>query len=834
MLSMKLDRQNRFATWVADNLLLPVTCCFIAGAALAWPVTQTGPQSIILPGIAGVLAVFFLAYTIIGGRASLLLLFFFIIGFFHTWHALQPPKNPAHIYNLVREKTHLTLIGTVTGMVTQGGEKSRFVLQLSEIINRDKQKKARPASGKVRLSMRGRTPEFVLPGQRVFVVATVDRIHNYQTPGTFNYVLYMRNQGIYCSGWIKSPLYILPEAGVIKKNNAPGITTLPQRVRQHISRFLQNRCDPIAGGLYQALLIGDRSGVPPVLLDQFIRTGCMHLLAISGLHMGLLALLIYGLLSRLMKSSQWLLLHTNVAALALGLSFPILLAYAFIAGMNTPVFRSLIMAAVLLVAVLVRRQHSIFHLIAAAALVVLAVRPLALFTASFQLSFAAMLAIALIYPRLLSFCFQETTNPARKKSSALIRWPLTAFLVSLAATAGTLPFLLYHFNRFSPIGPLMNLLIEPLLCFITLPVGLIAAPLIPLVPDTAAGLFNLGGVALHAADLLTAWAAHFSWATIWTITPTPVEIILFYLLLIFSCTTKMSKRKNQLFLTLAFFLLTLNFAGGLDLPKNKKNARISYLDVGRGTATLLELPDGTNILIDGGGSSSGRFNVGRQIIAPYLWKNRIRHIDTVIITHPDSDHYNGLYFILQRFLPQVVYTNGQQVASDSYNALLQLAARLKIKKIRLTAGRVLHDGPSCRLSCLGMPGLADKNDSDNNQSLVTRLSCGKTSFLFPADIEKKAESLLLRHGALLRADVLLAPHHGSKTSSSRSFIHAVKPGLIIVSAGRRQKSLFPAPAHLTWWSQEHIPFLITGIDGTVTCTTNGKTLSKSNEKKMAW
>ncbi|HHD62992.1 MAG TPA: ComEC family competence protein, partial [Desulfobulbaceae bacterium] len=471
---MKRDRPNRFATWVADNLLLPVTCFFIAGAVLAWPVTQTWPQSILLPVIAGVLAVFFLAYTIIGGRVSLLLLFFLIIGFFHTWQALQPPKNPSHIYNLVQEKTRLTLIGTVTSMVTQGGDTSRFVLQLSEIINRDKRGKARPASGKLRLSMRGRTPQFVLPGQRVFVVATVDRIHNHQTPGTFNYVLYMRNQGIYCSGWIKSPQYILQEAGEKKRNKLPGIITLPQRVRQHVSRFLQNRCDPLTGGLYQALLIGDRSRVSPALLDQFIRTGCMHLLAISGLHMGLLALLIYGLLSRLMKGSQWLLLHTDVTSLALSLSFPVLFGYAFIAGMNTPVFRSLIMAAVLLVAVLVRRQHSIFHLIAAAALAVLAIRPLALFTVSFQLSFAAMLAIALIYPHILSCCFQETINSTKKKSSALIRWPLTAFLVSLAATAGTLPFLLYHFNRFSPIGPLMNLLIEPLLCFIALPIGLIA------------------------------------------------------------------------------------------------------------------------------------------------------------------------------------------------------------------------------------------------------------------------------------------------------------------------------------------------------------------------
>lgn len=818
---------SHLATWVFRNLLLPVTCCFILGATLTLPVSTLSPQ-IVLPAIIGTLILSLIGCRIIGPNPTLLLLFFFILGFFHTRQALQPPKDPSHIYNLVQKKTYLTLDGTITNMVSQGGDKSRFVLKLTKIIYRDKPGSGRihRATGKIRLSMRGRTPPFVLPGQRVLVVATVDRIHNHLTPGTFDYVLYMRNQGIYCSGWIKSARFILKGASENNNNGLRGIITLPQKVRQHISHFLQNRCDPVSGGLYQALLIGDRSNVSPAILDQFVRTGCMHLLAISGLHMGLLALLIYGLLSRLMKRSQWLLLHTNITTLALSLSFPVLLGYAFIAGMNTPVFRSLIMAAVLLVAVLVRRQHSIFHLVAAAALVVLAARPLALFTVSFQLSFAAMLAIALIYPRLLSFCFQETSNSTNKKTSALIRWPLTAFLVSLAATGGTLPFLLYHFNRFSPIGPFMNLLIEPLLCFIALPIGLIAIPLIAIVPDAAAGLFNLGGAALHAADFLTAWAAQLPGATLWTITPTPVEIILFYLLLIFSCTTNIGKRKNQLFLILAFFLLALNFTCGPYPQKKEKNARVSYLDVGRGTATLLELPGGTTILIDGGGSSSKRFNVGKQIIAPYLWKNRIRHIDTVIITHPDSDHYNGLYFILQRFRPRVVYTNGQQVESNSYNALMQLIKRMKIKKIQSGTGRILYDGPLCRLACLGMPGLADRNDSDNNQSLVNRLSCGSTSFLFPADIEKKAESLLLgQENTSLRANVLLAPHHGSKTSSTRSFIQSVDPDLIIVSAGRRQRNLFPASAHLKQWQQDNIPFLITGIDGTIICKTDGKAIT---------
>ena len=247
--------------------------------------------------------------------------------------------------------------------------------------------------------------------------------------------------------------------------------------------------------------------------------------------------------------------------------------------------------------------------------------------------------------------------------------------------------------------------------------------------------------------------------------------------------------------------------------------------MGKGSSTLLEFADGTTILIDGGGSSSDRFNVGRQIIAPFLWKQRVWRLNSLIITHPDSDHYNGLGFIVRRFHPQIAYINEQPIQSQSYDALIKTIQQRHIRLTTPQSGQTLHTDSLCRLTCIGMTGLADKNDSDNNQGLVMRLDCGEKTFLFPADIEQRSEEILLENNRKLRADVLLAPHHGSKTSCSHPFLRAVAPKVIVVSAGGRQQNFFPAPRNRRWWQKNHIPFLITGINGTVACTTDGKNLT---------
>jgi competence protein ComEC len=811
-----------------ENLLICATVCFILGASTAYScASQLAHLPITVIVAPALLALAIIAYVLQSQLRLLTTLpFFFFIGLLHTHLALQPPKAPRDIANLVTEKTKVSLIGRILTMVEYDGEKARFTLASEAMLmhNSSGESAFQPVQGKIQLYVQGSLGPQFTPGTKILAIATVDRISNYQTPGAFNYRLLMATQSISCSGWVHSPKEIL-------QLHQPPLSPwqrlgfFPEQVRQHVAHYLGSQLDRDLAGIYQALLIGSRVNIPVPILETFKINGCMHILAISGLHLSLLGVFATTFLGFCIKRSEWLLLHTHVPTLTLLLTAPFLIFYAFIAGMNTPAIRALVTALLVVCAVLSRRQRSLPHLIAAAALTVLAITPLALFTASFQLSFAAVLAIITLYPKLPLHIKKGEPGHRTSHISTGLKIFQSLFYVSLAATAGTLPFMLYHFNRFSLIGPMMNVIIEPLLCLWALPCGLLGIACIPTFPNVAALLFKLGGMSIQLAVSIATTAADIPYAAIWTITPSPLEIALYFLLLFLTLYRRPTIRRLLPILLVSIALLC-NFTLSLWRPSKNKELIVSFLDVGQGTATLLQLPNGTNILIDGGGRATERFNPGQNIIAPYLWRQRIWRVDNLIVTHPHQDHYNGLPFIYAHFQPQRLIINGDSGTESTYSQFLQDVRKNKTLIQVATAGDILLQDVDLRLECLGMNGSLNQvaTWSTNDRSLVLRLQHGKRSFLFPGDISIQSENKLLHHGDRLRADVLLAPHHGSITSSSHDFISAVSPEIITVSTGLARKEIQPATEHLRHWRKEKRTPLVTAHQGTITCSSDGKTL----------
>ena len=812
-----------------DNLLVCAAVCFIAGASVAFVCARALAQLPVVSIVAPLSAVAAASALFLDRRRRPLaaLPFLLLVGLLHTHLALQPSSDPHHISRLIDGKTKITLVGRIQTMPEFDGEKTRFDLAMESLLVHTPERNAsfQPARGLIQLSVANALDPRFAPGVNIMAMATVDRIRNYQTPGAFDYRLLMAAKSITCSGWIQSADEMLP----VRDQDASfwrDLRYLPERTRQRIAQTLDRRLTPELAGLYQALLIGQTVNISPQIMEAFKENGCFHALSISGLHFSMLGLFAAGLFIWLLKRSQWLLLHTHAPTLALALTAPFLLLYAFIAGMNVPAVRALLTALLALFAVAVRRQRSMIHLIAAAALVVLAISPLSLASASFQLSFAAVLAINLIYPRLPLLADKPKTPRQGWRDHLLtgISTVQSMLYVSLAATAGSLPILLYHFNRFSLIGPAMNLLIEPLLCLWALPCGLLAIPLIWIAPDAASLLFDFGGLGIR----LTIWLAEamrgFPYASIWTITPSLLEIGLFFGVLLVLLRPRLTLRR----LGLAGFMagaLAFSFTLSLWRPQTSKELAVDFLDVGQGASTLLHLPDGKNILLDGGGYQTERFDPGQSLIAPFLWRKRIWRLDGLIITHPHGDHYNGLPFVAARFQPRRLIVNGDVGEEPGYERLLNEARRANIPIQTASAGDLLEQGDNLRLHCLGMPGINETSAaSTNDRSLVLHLQYGSRSLLLPADVGFSSEAQLLQAGASLRADVLLAPHHGSRTSASEGFVAAVNPALIVVSAGQRQQGVIPSPAHLERWRQQKISTLITAQSGTVTVNTDGKDL----------
>ena len=653
-----------------------------------------------------------------------------------------------------------------------------------------------PTKGKILLRLQGPWPEELLPGDTLAIRTDLGRPDSFRTPGVFDYAQYLARKGIWITGFVRSPLFLhkLSE----KQSLLHTLRYLPERVRTTIGRQIDAAVPGEQSGVYRAILIGDKSHLDEKTQEIFKGSGTMHILAISGLHMAIIGTLLYAGIFWILSRSEKLLLRFTLKKWAAFLSLPVLCGYGLLAGMNTPVFRAVIMSSIVIISICTNRQKSPGALLAFAAMLILIIDPLQLFTASFQLSFTAIIGIIFLLPvlkRLLSDANEAFSSLSLEKK--ILNWIIAGFLVSLVANLATGPIALYFFNRFSLVGPVANLMIEPLICLLSLAMGFISIPFVYIKPEIASLLLQAGAIGLDAAMHAAAFFSSLSFSTIWLPTP-PFWLILIYyfILIVFASSHRKKRRETLLYIACLSLCVLLFFHPVQQYRRGEDYFKISYLDVGQGTATLVEYPSGIKILIDGGGSSFSTTSVGERVIAPFLWKKGIQKLDAVAITHPDADHYNGLGFILDHFSPGILWVRDKKGHDDKYKNLIRQASNnlvsvsIPVKNQYLVAGLE-------SLKCIANisdeeAGFKSTNSrNEENTGIVLKACTFQICALFPGDIGRSREKSLVVEGLDLKANVLLSPHHGSITSNSSEFLAAVSPNLLLVSSGRSSKGYFP-------------------------------------------
>jgi len=749
-------------------------------------------------------------------------LIFFFLGIFSIQLYLHPRYSPSHISQF----TDLDRI-SLEGLIDRPPEHSRGRTQLG--IRSQKvilSNRHIPVEGFLLIFLKEEYRSLRV-GDHLRFLCKLYSPHGFHNPGGFSYERHLAFERIRTIGFLSE------EKGLVKFGGGHKNSFLlrMESWRDHIRKFLEREADPLSSSISKALVLGEQGDIPEEVKEHFIVTGIAHLLAISGDHLGIVALLSFSLMIWILKRSEFLLLTVDVKKWAAALTLPCLLVYTFIAGGGISVIRATIMVITFFLSVLFTRERNLLHTLVLAAFLILTFSPPSLFDVSFQLSFLAVLSILYLVPRILQDLKQEGVSLLPKTSwkKNILKYITISLLVTGVAICGTAPFVALHFNRFSLIGFFTNLLFIPWVGFLIVPLSLIASLF-------SFYLYPLATLLIHINDLITlvllkvvAFFASIPYASFFVSTPTIFEIILFYLLLFLVVHLRKRKMIRYLFAGLCLvFVFDLAYWNLKD--SFQKDLQLTFIDVGHGDAILVEFPEGKRMLIDGGGLYEDRFDIGKNVIAPFLWKKKIRRIDMLVLTHPDPDHFKGLNFIASQFSIGQFWDNGVQTNSEAY---LQLKKTLDERKIKTRS--VNEETPSqvingVEISLLNPPALNETQRKDrnlldlNNSSLIIKLRFKNVSVLLAGDIEKEAEGRMLRKGYSLGADILKIPHHGSSSSSSPLFLERVKPTYAVLSVGKRNIGRLPHPEVLKRYHQLGSRILRTDKHGAITVITDGENI----------
>jgi len=748
------------------------------------------------------------------------LCFFLLLGMFSIQAYLHPQHSSAHISHFTGVN-RTSLEGIIDRPPDRSQDKTQLLIQSQKVILSNRHI---PVEGHLLIFLKEGNEPFHI-GDRLRFLCKLYPPRGFHNPGGFSYERHLAFERIYTTGFLAEE----GEWAKIGKGFKNPFLLWMESLRDHIRDFLNREANPPTSSIFKALVLGEQGDIPEEIKEYFILTGTAHLLAISGDQFGIVALLSFSLFIWILKRSEFLLLSISVRKWAAGLTIPCIVLYAFIAGREISVIRAAIMVITFLFSILLDRERNLLHTLALAAFLILIFSPPSLFDVSFQLSFLAVFSIIYLVPRILQEFKQEVISLLPKSSwrKNILKYIILSLLVTGVAILGTAPFVAFHFNRFAPIGFFTNLLIIPWVGFLIVPLSLTASIFSFFSTPLATFLININGFITLILLRVLAFFSSIPYASFFMSTPTVFEIVLFYLLLLFVVHLRKRKRIRYLFAGLCIvFVLDLTYWDLKGLFQ--KNLMMTFIDVGHGDSILLEFPRGKRMLIDGGGLYEDRFDIGKNVIAPFLWKKKIQKIDTLVLTHPDPDHFKGLKFIASQFSIGQFWDNGLKGESESYRQLEEILSSKKIERLSLNEASPFQMISGVEISFLNPPLLNSIQRKGsmhwdlNNSSLVMKLQFKNVSVLFTGDIRREAEERMLRKGYPLRAEILKVPHHGSSYSSSPLFLQRVKPSYAILSVGERNIGRLPHPEVIKRYRQLGSRILRTDKHGAITVITDGE------------
>ena len=657
----------------------------------------------------------------------------------------------------------------ISGVITEepsvsvayyGGRRFNFILSSRQIQQGDRNVRV---SGKVRVSVTGE-PGFPLSyGDLLVMKGKLSRPSGPFNPGGFDRGAYLAREGIFSS--FNSGASNVKLAGKERLNPILRLAyEFREKIRQVIYRDIQG--DP--ADLLAAVLLGLRRDIDSGINDDFMKTGTVHLLAISGLNIGMIAFIAVLLLgmARVPKRA------------AIPVVILMLIFYAILTNATPSVVRATVMSIAVLSGLLIGRDTSLWNSLGLAAVIILSFDPNALFDAGFQLSFVSVASLLYFMPEI-------------KTRFRTGNYMAECFFVSIAAWIGTAPLILEYFNIVTPIAVISNLIAVPLSFAITaasVPFMIFAFIFPPLGKIFAASVWFLCEALFKSNSILAA----IPMGHIYLPKPPVIAVVFYYIFIaVFMARRKLNIRP---FYFAAVILTAVAITAWTNaLAPASRSLRVTFLDVGHGDSVFLEFPGGSNMLIDGGSGGQEDWDAGRDVVLPFLRCKGIQVLDAVVLTHPDSDHVGGLVSIMDGMRVRYIFDSGAGSGSAVYKSFDDLISGKRVVRYLLKRGDGIAGIKDVSIFCLNpASGRAlEENIPVNDKSVVLKVRFKGTSAMFCGDaVGMPLSEIAMIYPAQMRSSLLMMPHHGGEIKGGwEPFVGAVGPSIAVISQGRAQKEI---------------------------------------------
>jgi competence protein ComEC len=767
-------------------LLIPIIA-FLFGIFIAGTQGAALSPEAIKPFASALVLIFLIAAFILKRYRSFriaITLFFFLLGAFRYSSSVSQTPGDIGSY-LADEPVKAFVYGTVISPPESGTsayyDHLTFFLKTNRILIEDKE---RHTFGNIIVTIFDPGPETPQIGDNIVMSGKLSPLRAVMNPAQTDYSGQARRTGTKARlSSSRSDMILFAEPAkspVIKLRRA--LDRARHRAYSVIGKYLP----PGPGALTASVTLGIRSGIDRQAKDVFARTGTMHILAVSGLHIGIVAFVIIGAL-KLIKCPKGLLCILTVAGV---------FAFAVFTGCRPSSMRAAIMSAFLLGAYYLGRKSDVLNALALSALVITFFEPGQFFSPGFVLSYLAVLSIVGVTPLTDAFYGLAAPGPKRGDNnsgprirSSFARMVLKPVSVSTAVWVGMMPVIVSYFRIVAPSVIIANLIAVPaLFALIIMGAGLVIAGSVPLLGLASTGIAALTSLLSGVLMALLGALSRVPGSYIRVPSPGALLTVLFYAALILALYLFRKRGSGRLYFTL-LLLFAANFLVWIEVSRMPPDSTtFTFFSTGRSDASLVEFTDRSVMLIDGGTSGQGKGpDIGKTVIEPYLIQQGIRKIDCVVITHPHEDHVGGLLSVIESFRTGAIIDTGGPLGHGTgsliYRDIERMAERRNISRLAAKKGDSIKGLPAEEISVLNPPESGYYGDLNEDSMVIKLVTKESSSVLFCGDALSGAMEGMLVFGAHLASDIMKAPHHGSGLGDRaviNEFMSMVRPRYIVI------------------------------------------------------